>query len=221
MSITNRSGLEPMRPMPIKPHERWNFAKPGWLYQIKYDGFRALLKKEGECCSLYSKKGRDLLAMGSKVKALCQSVASELAARDIALDGELVALDEEGKADFWALMEGRHPLVYAAFDILRLDGKDVRNLPLTRRLELLRKEIPAPSRVLLMVEAVEPNIAAQIFELVCRREVEGLVAKRADSAYDPAARRAWVKLLNKAYPLIQEKRAFFNRTRATTSARRT
>lgn len=220
MPANTRRGLRPMRPATLKPYERWNFGKPGWIYQLKYDGFRALLYKDAAGCSLQSKGGNDFVSMGKSFKALCQAAEKELAAGDIVLDGEVVVLDEEGKADFCALMEGKYSIVYAAFDILWLRGKDVRGVPLAKRLELLRREIPRRSSALLMIGAAEPDIAEVLFELVCRQGLEGLVAKRADSLYDPADKRAWVKVINKKYPLIEKKRAFFNRARAKKTARR-
>jgi bifunctional non-homologous end joining protein LigD len=220
--LVKTRAYEPMRPLSLKKGERWDFGKPGWAYQIKYDGFRGILRKSSEGCALESKEGNDLSRMRGSFDALCKAVAQELKAKDIVLDGEVVVLDDKGRADFWALMEARQPLAYAAFDILSAEGEDLRHLPLEARLMILRGQLPRTSGVLLYADTVEGGEdAARIFERLCSKELdmEGLVAKKLNSPYDPRLKDAWRKVLNPSYSHKERKQKFFNKARTARAAR--
>lgn len=223
--LTKTRVYEPMRAQPLPKGKRWDFDAPGWAYQIKYDGFRGLMRKSGEGCTLESKEGNDLMRMRGVFKTLCEQVSGELKAKDIVLDGEVVVLDQTGRADFWALMEGKRPAAYVAFDILAAEGEDLRHLPLEARLMILRGQVSQGSGVLLYADMVERGEdAARIFEKLCSEEldVEGLVAKRLDSPYNPRLTNAWYKVLNPNYSHRESKRLFFTKARAakTKTARR-
>lgn len=213
---------DPMRPTSLKKGEQWDFSRPGWGYQIKYDGFRGLLYKNGDACRFESKEGNDLSRMRGMFKDLCARVAQELRARDIVLDGEVAVLDERGRADFWALMEAKRPPVYVVFDILRIEGEDVRHLPLKERLMLLSGQVPRQSGTLLTASMIEDGLdAARIFAALSRPEmdVEGLVAKKLDSPYDPRLKSAWCKVLNPDYSHRKGKQEFFGKARKADTAR--
>jgi bifunctional non-homologous end joining protein LigD len=95
---------------------------PGWIYEPKFDGFRGVLYVTGRECYIRSKRGKVL----SKFADLALRVGAELHARDAIIDGEVVALDDEGRMDFRALLAGKGWLHYAAFDLLWLNGRDLR-----------------------------------------------------------------------------------------------
>src|SRR3954454_8361282 len=149
------------------------FNHPAWLFEPKYDGFRGLLYFTRSGCSLYSKRGN----LMSRFAGLARQVAAELGVRELILDGEIVALDDEGRIDFWGLMRGQGTLAYVAFDLLWLNGRDLRHLPLTQRKRRLGRLIPASVGALSRM----PGFGAEgreLFEAACRLDLEGIVAKR-------------------------------------------
>src|SRR5690349_21909847 len=101
-----------MRPQP--------FNDPAWLFEPKYDGFRGVLNLTRTSCTLYSKRGNRM----TRFQELAEQLRAELGRREVILDGEIVAVDDEGRIDFWDLMRGRGILAYAAFDLLWLNGRD-------------------------------------------------------------------------------------------------
>ncbi|MFL5447218.1 MAG: DNA ligase, partial [Gemmatimonadales bacterium] len=123
-----RSALPSIPPIvpTLKPDP---FNHPAWLFEPKYDGFRGMLYLSRSGCNLYSKRGN----LMTRFAGLARQLAAELGARELILDGEIVALDDEGRIDFWGLMRGQGTLAYAAFDLLWLNGQDLRPRPLHRR----------------------------------------------------------------------------------------
>jgi bifunctional non-homologous end joining protein LigD len=106
--------LQPIVPT-LRPQA---FNHPAWLFEPKYDGFRGLLYITRRGCTLYSKRGNRM----TRFRELADQVRAELPTREVILDGEIVAIDDEGRIDFWGLMRGRGTLAYAAFDVLWLNG---------------------------------------------------------------------------------------------------
>jgi bifunctional non-homologous end joining protein LigD len=144
------------------------------VFEPKYDGFRGLLYLRGQECHFRSKRGNVL----KQFEQLCHWVREELRVKEAILDGEVVALDPEGRQDFRSLLARRGNLHYAAFDVLWLNGKDLRSLPLTRRKRALERVIPVTSTVLSRVFAVESR-GRDLFGAAERLDLEGIVAKRA------------------------------------------
>lgn len=164
-----------------------------WLYEIKWDGYRALALKHGETVRLLSAKEKSLASDFPTVV----SDVRELNADTAVLDGEVVAINERGKPSFQILQNrkslGREwRIVYYAFDLLNLEGKDLRSLPLCDRKEKLR-ELVASSRVRYSAE-LEGN-AGEVVAAIEKAGLEGIVAKRRNSRYQARTRsRDWVKL---------------------------
>ena len=127
--------LRNIRPMLASPAER-PFDHPDWLFEVKWDGYRAIAEVEGGQVRLYS---RNLLPFHRRYSPIVNSL--ERLGHDAVLDGEIVVVDGTGKPRFQLLqsyqMTGQGALVYQVFDLLYLDGHDLRNLPLLRRKELL------------------------------------------------------------------------------------
>jgi bifunctional non-homologous end joining protein LigD len=162
---------------------------PQWSYEVKFDGYRTLALKDGSRVKLLSRNLKD-------ATRLYPSVAREvgkLRAEAVLLDGEVVAIDEEGRPSFQALHhQAAHTLVYYAFDLLHLDGRDLTITPLDERRELLATGLKG-SR-LLRSEPL-PGTPEQIEMAVRELHLEGVVAKRRNSRYEPGKRsRAWVKV---------------------------
>jgi bifunctional non-homologous end joining protein LigD len=125
-----------------------SFDDPEWIYEIKHDGFRALASIERGTCRFFSRKNHPLTGY----RKLGEAVAHKVKAKTAILDGELVVADSEGRTVFGAMMQrGHHPVRYFAFDLLWLDGKDVRGLPLLRRKAILKGILPSRSAHLLYV----------------------------------------------------------------------
>jgi ATP-dependent DNA ligase len=104
----------------------------------KYDGFRGMLYLTRHACTLYSKRGNRMY----RFQELAEQVRAEVPRRELILDGEIVAIDDEGRINFWDLMRGGGTLAYAAFDVLWLNGRDLQSLPLAKRKQRLQRMFP-------------------------------------------------------------------------------
>lgn len=163
-----------------------------WLYEVKFDGYRALLLKEGADVRIRSRNDKDLTA---GCPGLCAAVA-RLPVRSATIDGEIVAVDWHGRPSFQALQHrAAHPdhvLVCYAFDLLHVDGTDITDLPLVERRARLRRVLQG-SPVLFSHDLTgRPD---DIVQAVRSLGLEGVIAKRRESRYLPGARSsAWCKL---------------------------
>ena len=164
---------------------------PEWSYEVKWDGYRAQGVKNGTAVALTS---RNLKNITAQYPAVVQAVA-RLRAKTALIDGEIVALDADGRPSFQALHHSTFDglsIVYYAFDLLHLNGRDLTRAPLDERRKALRT-IVAGSGVLLS-DAL-PGTPPQIADAVRRLGLEGVVAKRRRSAYSPGRRSdAWIKV---------------------------
>jgi bifunctional non-homologous end joining protein LigD len=191
---------------PISPVLRGlPFDDPAWIFEPKYDGFRGLLYVTPSASTFfYSERGLVLKGFAG----LAAAVRDQLLVRDVILDGEVLALDPEGRADFRLLMRGQGAPHYAAFDVLWLNGRDLRTDPLTerkRRLErLIRTTTPLFSRVLSV-----PWDGRALFEAVQRLDLEGIVAKRKADSYSP--RVTWYKIKNRTYTQGEDRWELFQK----------
>jgi bifunctional non-homologous end joining protein LigD len=160
-----------------------------WSYEVKWDGYRTLAIKQGPRVKLLSRNLKDATRQYS---AVAREVA-RLQAESVILDGEVVAVDEQGRPSFQALHhQSAHSLVYYAFDLLHLDGRDLTATPLDERRDLLARVLNG-SRMLRSEPL--PGTPAQIEKAVRELQLEGVVAKRNASRYEPGKRsRSWVKV---------------------------
>ena len=127
---------------PIIPVRRRDlFESAEWVYELKHDGFRALAYLNGGGCRLISRGGNEM----KRFNELASLVAKDVKVSSAVLDGEIVALDGSGKPAFYDLMKRQCRAVYYAFDILWLNGRDLRDLPLVERKKILRSVIPRKS----------------------------------------------------------------------------
>lgn len=191
---------------PIIPVRRRDlFESAEWLYELKHDGFRALAYLNGGNCRLVSRRGNEM----KRFNDLAASIAKELKVTDAVLDGEIVALDSDGMPAFYDLMRRQCQAVYYAFDIIFLNGRDLRELSLVERKKILRSVIPRKSSWVGCVSYVDRG-ALKLFELVKKGDLEGLVVKRKDGKYKPA-RTLWYKILNPAYTQKSGRNEFFQK----------
>jgi bifunctional non-homologous end joining protein LigD len=162
----------------------------GWLFEVKWDGYRALAYVRGSETTLVSRNDNDLTQRFSNIaKEISKAVKSPHAV----VDGEVCALDEQGRASFSAMQQGNGPLVYYAFDLLELDGEPLVELPLTERQARLAKLLDKRNRTVRISETFDDGDA--LYEAAKQQELEGIMAKRADSKYYPGRRsRDWLKI---------------------------
>jgi bifunctional non-homologous end joining protein LigD len=157
-----------------------------WLYEVKWDGYRALLIKDGQRVHLRSRNNKDLTRMYPTVAA----AGLRLKAEQIVLDGEIVALGPDGRPSFQALQHGgphaKHEIVFYAFDVLSLNGRDLTAEPLTKRREQLQKIIAADPVLRLSQDL--PGSVADIIKTLRAAGIEGVIAKRKESPYQPGDR---------------------------------
>ena len=120
------------------------FTHPDWIFEIKYDGFRSLAHVAGGQAELISRRRN----VYKSFAGLCAALKRALAGRAAVLDGEIVCLDPEGRPQFYGLLRRRGEAFFYAFDLLWLDGRDLRSLPLVERKAELERLVPADSRLL-------------------------------------------------------------------------
>jgi bifunctional non-homologous end joining protein LigD len=170
-------------------------AAGDWIYELKFDGIRLIAVKNGSNVSLFSRNKNEL---AGRFPEIVEAIRS-LPARECVLDGEVVALDEEGRSSFQFLqareMEGRKsPVYFYAFDLLQIDGKSLIALPLELRKTTLEKLCADASDQIRYSGAIGGD-AEQLLEEVKRRGLEGIIGKRRSSIYEPGRRSgAWIKL---------------------------
>jgi bifunctional non-homologous end joining protein LigD len=165
---------------------------PDWLYEVKFDGYRALLIKNGTRVQLRSRNDKDMTLTYPAVA----EAGRQLLARQAVVDGEVVAVDANGKPSFQALQHRAahrgHTVVFFAFDLLHLDGEDFTSRPLIERRAALRR-IHDQSGILLSIDL--PGTAAEVTDAVKGLGLEGVIAKRKNSRYVAGERSgAWLKV---------------------------
>jgi bifunctional non-homologous end joining protein LigD len=168
------------------------FDRPGWFFEVKWDGYRAIAEVADGRVALYS---RNHQSFAERFAPLVQSLRK--LGHDAVLDGEVVVVDERGRASFQLLQNyqkaGQGQLRYYVFDLLSLDGRDLRRLPLRRRKELLGKVLDGLPNVLPSEHVEECGKA--FFAAVTAQGLEGIIAKDAESPYREGSRSpAWLKI---------------------------
>jgi bifunctional non-homologous end joining protein LigD len=190
-----------VQPLLAEPHPK-PFSAKGWIFEIKYDGFRTFAAREGPRGRLLSRHGKDPTSQYPELRQELESLAVE----QVVMDGELVVHDEHGKPDFERLQRRARilrptevarvsrelPAFLYLFDLLSLEGFDTRPLPLVQRKALLRKLLPKGGR-LVYVDHLEEH-GTEMYAEVQRMGLEGVIAKKADSAYLGGRGSRWLKL---------------------------
>ena len=169
------------------------FDNQDWLFETKWDGYRAIAEMHGRDVKLYSRNGISFLD-------LYPSIATALASLKLnaVIDGEIVVLDKKGKSDFQNLQQfglsGGSSLVFVVFDCIRLDGKDLTHLALTERKERLKKLLPSSDPVIRYSDHI-PETGKAFFVAASKKNLEGIIAKRSDSVYAVGKRsKDWLKI---------------------------
>lgn len=163
-----------------------------WLHEIKYDGYRAVTSVAGDRVAIRTRTGLDWTDRFSfLVPAL-----RRLTCKSALLDGEIAVADAKGHTDFGALQDalssGRGGMTYYLFDLLALDGEDLRRLPLTERKARLRMLLAAAKSPVVYSDHVAGK-GPKAFEQACAMKLEGLISKQADAPYRSGRTRSWLK----------------------------
>lgn len=204
--VARQEGAAPLRsplePAPMLATAGDAFDRAGWVFELKYDGYRMLARREGNRVDLLSRTGR---ALNPSFPEMAHAVAS-LPCDSLLLDGEIVVQDAAGRPDFGLLQQraalsgtlevaraARHlPAVFYVFDLLSAAGRDLRSLPLVRRKALLAQVLPTTGPLRYSEHVARRGRAT--FESARRLGLEGMVAKRADSPYRAGRSKDWVKV---------------------------
>ena len=165
-------------------------AGDGWLHEVKWDGYRAIARVAGGEATLTSRRGNDLTGRFTTVsRALARAVRTP----DCVLDGEVCALDDDGRSSFSVMQQGKGPLVYYAFDVLEVDGEPLLELPLHERRSRLAELLDLRDGTVRLSEAFDDGQA--LYAAAQQQGLEGVIAKKADSRYQPGRRtRDWLKV---------------------------
>jgi len=182
------------------------FDHADFVFELKYDGFRALAYVDAGSCRLVSRKNHVYKAYAP----LCEWIGKHLRAENVVLDGELACLDEEGKPQFNRLLNRRGEPVFVAFDLLWLNGRDLRGRPLLDRKAALRTLIRNGGRIL-YADHIDGK-GAELYRAACHSDLEGIVAKYKWGAYRPDPdSSSWIKIKNPAYPQAAGRHEQFTR----------
>lgn len=185
------AGLPAFDPVPYLPRAL-AFDDPGWVFQPRYEGVRAFAVRAAGGCEILA--GRELRS--ERLAELAARVSAVLGAHDAVLDGDVVALDREGRPSLRELRKGRSLLAFGAFDLLSLDGEDLRGRPLSERLARLAALLPADTGPLYKMFTLEEHGRA-LFQAARRMELEGIVARRKQDPYGPGT--VWYSIRNPGY----------------------
>lgn len=182
----------------IKPMEPELFDEPPqgdeWLHEIKFDGYRTQIIKDENGIRLFTKNGYDWTGRYIELAGEAEAIEAE----SFIIDGETITVNAAGLSDFHALQAAvtrRKPsrdLYLVAFDLLHLNGHDLRNMPVEDRRDILQALIPAVGRI--QVSKAMPGTGAAVYHLVDRAGLEGIVSKRKDSVYRSGSTMNWRKI---------------------------
>jgi bifunctional non-homologous end joining protein LigD len=213
--------LPQFQPLPLL-RARAPFSHQDWIFEVKWDGFRALLYSDDDAVRLVSRNGNTF----KNLLGLREGLAHDLKGRRCVLDGEIVCLDPNGKPQFRDLLFRRTEPVFYAFDILWdehawsddeeesrrfRNGEDLRYLPLIDRKLRLHAVVPKRGERLLYCDHIDAD-GEGLFRLACQHDLEGIVAKRKSDPYLPE-HTSWLKIRNQNYSQWAGREELFERER--------
>jgi bifunctional non-homologous end joining protein LigD len=188
--------IEPCLPSPAKAPP----SGPGWLHQIKHDGFRILARRDSAGVRLITRNGNDFTSRFP----LAVDGVTRLPAHSFLLDGEAIVTNERGLAVFELIRRHRHGVdaVLIAFDLIELEGEDLRRAPIEQRKRKLAKLVRGPHPGIVLNEVFEGD-GDILFAHACKLGCEGIVSKRLGSPYRSGRSPHWVKVKNPNAPAVK------------------
>jgi bifunctional non-homologous end joining protein LigD len=188
--------IEPCLPSPAKVPP----SGPGWLHEIKHVGFRILARRDSAGVRLLTRNGYDF---AYRFPLAAEAIAA-LPAHSFLLDGEMVVTDDSGQAVFNLIRRRRHDRdeVLIAFDLIELEGKDLRRLPIESRKRMLSKLVRGPRPGIVVNEHYDGD-GEIVFQHACNLGCEGIVSKQLGSTYSSGRSNYWVKIKNPKAPAVR------------------
>ena len=180
--------IEPCRPTLVRAPP----AGPGWRHEVKHDGFRTLVRKQGERVEVWSRRGA---LFNDRFPRIAEAVGA-LRVDNALIDGEAVVFLPDGHSDFVALRTkaGGELASLVAFDLLSLEGRDLRQRPLEARRDELARLVHGVDHI--QFSRGFAGDGATVFAHACKLGLEGIVSKRVSSRYHSGTSRNWLKRLN-------------------------
>jgi len=196
-----------MRPIRLSRRKE-PFDSDEFLFELKIDGFRALAHIQTSQGELISRNGNVFRGFAD----LAAWIAKHLHVESAVLDGEIACVDEAGRPVFRDLLFRRRQCVFIAFDVLYLNGKDLRMLQLVERKAMLKKLLRRKRSRILYLDHVEGD-GRLLFEQIVKMDLEGIVCKRKDSPYKVTEKpsRYWIKVKNSRYSQLEGREELFER----------
>jgi bifunctional non-homologous end joining protein LigD len=173
---------------------------PDWLHEVKYDGYRLRLEREGNRVRLITRRGYDWT---SRFPWIVEA-ALKNRHKQFVIDGEAVVLGVDGVSDFNALHSRKHDheAQLYAFDILALDGDDLRDLPLSMRKPNLDRLLARRPDGIFIAPFEQGEIGPDLFRAACDMNLEGMVSKHRDRPYRAGRSAHWIKVKNRRHPAM-------------------
>jgi bifunctional non-homologous end joining protein LigD len=188
--------IEPCLPSPAKVPP----SGPNWIHEIKHDGFRIMARRDAAGVRLITRNGNDF----TRRFPLAAAAVAALPGRSCLIDGEAIACDDNGLAVFDLIRSHRNhgSAILCAFDLLEIDGEDLRRVPIEQRKQRLARLLRSPHHGIVLNEHFEGN-GAVIFKHVCKLGCEGIVSKRLGSPYRSGRSTSWIKVKNRKAPAVR------------------
>jgi bifunctional non-homologous end joining protein LigD len=173
----------------------------GWLHEIKHDGFRVIARKDGDRVRLYTRNGHDF---SHRFPLIVEAVAA-LRSRSAIIDGEAVACGDDGVPSFDRIRYRRHDgdVFLYAFDLIELNGDDLRREPLSVRKATLASVLAKARAGVRLCEHLDHDDGEVVFRHACKLGCEGIVSKRLGSPYRSGRSKDWLKFKNPAAPAVK------------------
>jgi bifunctional non-homologous end joining protein LigD len=194
------------RPIPIgfihpclPVSSRLSPAGKGWIHEIKHDGYRLLALRSGGRVRLFTRNGFDWTERFPRIVA----AVSALNIKSCIIDGEAICIGRGGLADFALLCSGLEPVILCAFDLLTIDGDDLRLEPIEERKRLLAGILKEAKSGLVLNQYIDGEDAADVFKHACGFGTEGIVSKRRGSPYQSGRCYDWIKRKNPLSPAVR------------------
>jgi bifunctional non-homologous end joining protein LigD len=199
-----KTAFEPCIPTPGKQVP----MGPDWVHEIKHDGYRMIVVRDGARVRLFTRNGYDW----SDRYPLIVEAALRNRATSFVIDGEAVLLGVAGISDFNGLHSRKHDdeVQLYAFDILALEGDDLRSLPLHLRKTNLARLLARRPEGIFISEFERGEIGPDLFRQACKFGLEGLVSKRRESTYRAGRSPHWIKVKNRSHPALERVKESFS-----------
>ncbi|MBR1298540.1 RNA ligase family protein [Bradyrhizobium sp. AUGA SZCCT0042] len=178
-----------------------------WFHEIKHDGYRLIVQRDGKTVRLWTRNGND---WSTRYPGILEAALRHRASRFV-LDGEAVLLGVDGIADFNGLHSRKHDeeVQFYAFDILASGGDDLRSLPLHQRRSQLEKMLRRRVDGIILNDIEQGEIGPHLFRAACNMGLEGIVSKHRDRPYRAGRCPHWIKVKNRKSPAMNRPEGMF------------